>query len=886
MAERVLGEGGRKRVYLARDTHLDRDVAFALLRADTLDAESQIRLRREAQAMGRVGGHPSVVTVHDVGDHEGRPYIVSEYMSGGDVHDLLRAGPLDVQRAIAIAVDVCGALAHAHGLGVIHRDVKPGNIWLAADGSARLGDFGLALMADRTRLSQTGLAYGTPLYMSPEQALGTAVDGRSDLYSLGVLLYELLTGRPPFLGDDPVAIVTQHLQIAPVAPTWHNAEIPQALESLILRLLAKPAAERPGDPQAVLDMLTAIQSAQAPPPRRRTTRRATRSTGLRPASTSGARSSWSGCEQRSTPPCRATPGRSWSPASRGSVRRGSPRSSPPTRSCAAATCSGAASMTERARRPTGRGRRSSAPPFEIATPSRWSRSWAPRWPRSRMSCPSWASARPARRSAPSSRASACSTASAGSSSQRRASGPLVLVLEDLHNADEASLLLLRFLAREAREARLLIVATLSDVGYDEPLARAITELTAVANAERITLHGLAEGDVARFIELTAAASPDPQLVARIFRESEGNPLYVGELVRLLVADERLDDAASVAIPEGVRAAIGLRLDRLSGPCRELLAVASAIGREFDATLLQGIGGGQLADALEEAIAARVVLDAPPPTGRFRFSHGLVRKALYEELPSPRRARLHEEIAAALERVPGTPVAQLAHHYVEAGHEKGVQYAVRAARQAAERLAYEEAAAHYRRALASATENVQRCDLELGLGEACAHAGDLAGAKRAFQSAAELARRLSDSERLARAALGYGGAWVTFGVTDEHLVGLLEEARGQLGDGARRAMVLARTAVELYFSGEHERRAELAAEAVTIARRLDDPEALAYTLNARHLALWEPENAHERLAIATEIVALAQRAGSGELALAGPCPAGDRPARAGRDRAGR
>jgi hypothetical protein len=263
---RILGEGGKKRVYLAHDRDLDRDVAFALLRAEKITAQSLIRLRHEAQAMGRLGGHPNVVTIFDVGEDEDRPYIVSEYMAGGDVTALLGAaggGGLPVERALEIAADVCRALEHAHANGIIHRDVKPGNVWLAADGTAKLGDFGLALIDDRTRMSQVGLLYGTPNYMAPEQALGSDPDARADAYALGVMLYEMVTGSTPFRGDDPVAVITQHIETSPVAPTWHNPAIPKALESLILRLLAKAPADRPQSARQVIDAIEEISRAVA-----------------------------------------------------------------------------------------------------------------------------------------------------------------------------------------------------------------------------------------------------------------------------------------------------------------------------------------------------------------------------------------------------------------------------------------------------------------------------------------------------------------------------------------------------------------------------------------------------------------------------------------------
>src|SRR3972149_3305391 len=186
--QRFLGEGGRKRVYLAHDDRLDRDVAIAVIKTDGLDAEGLTRVRHEAQAMGRLGDHPHIVTVHDIGEDDGQPYIVSQYMAGGDLEGLLREAEghrLPIDHAVRIANQVRQALEYAHGRGIIHRDLKPGNIWLAEDGTAKLGDFGLAMTLDRSRVTMAGMMLGTVAYMPPEQALGRAADARSDLYSLG-----------------------------------------------------------------------------------------------------------------------------------------------------------------------------------------------------------------------------------------------------------------------------------------------------------------------------------------------------------------------------------------------------------------------------------------------------------------------------------------------------------------------------------------------------------------------------------------------------------------------------------------------------------------------------------------------------------------------------
>src|SRR3990170_3966667 len=242
--QRFLGEGGRKRVYVAHDTKLDRDVALAVIKTEGLDADGLARVQREAQAMGRLGDHPHIVTVYDIGEEDAQPYIVSQFMAGGDLEGLIRQAEshrLPLERALRIA----------------------GNVWLTQDGDALLGDFGLAVAIDRSRLTMAGTMLGTAAYMPPEQALGGETDPRSDLYSLGCILYETLTGRPPFLGDDTVSIISQHVNTPPLAPSWHNPAVSQGLESLILRLLAKSPDDRPASAAEAVAALTAI--AAGPP---------------------------------------------------------------------------------------------------------------------------------------------------------------------------------------------------------------------------------------------------------------------------------------------------------------------------------------------------------------------------------------------------------------------------------------------------------------------------------------------------------------------------------------------------------------------------------------------------------------------------------------------
>ena len=182
--KKFLGEGGKKKVYLAHDTVLDRDVAFYLIKTEKLDETGRTRIKREAQAMARLGDHLNIATLHDFGDHDGQPYMVAPLLSGGDVEGLIKKAPdhkLPLDKSIEIAKSVCRGLEFAHSKGIIHRDIKPGTVLLSADGTAKVGDFGLAVAVDLSRLTQVGMMVGTVSYMPPEQAMGGQVTAKADL---------------------------------------------------------------------------------------------------------------------------------------------------------------------------------------------------------------------------------------------------------------------------------------------------------------------------------------------------------------------------------------------------------------------------------------------------------------------------------------------------------------------------------------------------------------------------------------------------------------------------------------------------------------------------------------------------------------------------------
>lgn len=242
---RHIARGGMAQVYLAKDLLLDRPVALKVLFPElSVDQAFVERFRREAKAAANLS-HPNIVSIYDWGQGDSTYFIVMEYVDGPTLSAVLKQGALEPQRAAGIAASVAAALDFAHRRGVIHRDVKPGNVLIDDRGQVKVADFGIARAVGTSEdLTQTGSVMGTATYFSPEQAQGFPVDSRSDVYSLGVVLYEMATGKPPFTGDNPVSIAYKHVKEPPPQPRSLNPSIPVALEAIIMKALAKEPESR------------------------------------------------------------------------------------------------------------------------------------------------------------------------------------------------------------------------------------------------------------------------------------------------------------------------------------------------------------------------------------------------------------------------------------------------------------------------------------------------------------------------------------------------------------------------------------------------------------------------------------------------------------------
>lgn len=712
-----LGRGGMGTVYLATDLELQREVAVKVLSATSQSSEARDRLVREARAAAALN-HPHIVTIHDVGESNGFPFLVMEFVSGPR---LSQARPTDLARVVEIAVQICAALEHAHNNSIVHRDLKPDNVLLSSASEAssvKLADLGLALPAYGARISRAGVIVGTAAYMAPEQALGQVVDGRTDLYALGVLLYELTTGRLPFTGDDPLTIVSQHVHASVVPPRHIRPDIPRALEALIVRLLAKDPAHRfttaaetrialleslkdNGDlttsetapAVAILDALSRgrmigrqAELAEA----RELWQRARESRGHAvllsgepgagktrlareitiQAAVDGAAVLWGGCYEYEA----ATPYLPFVEAFRRWVRE--EKNDERLRETLGDAATQIAKLAPEIETRLG--------PF----PER--PELAPHEERLLFFD---------------------AVAQVFSNFARRQS--VLFYADDLHWADRGTLWLLGHLLRHLRNERVLIVGAYRETELDRahPLAKALVDWNRERLTTRIALRRFNETETGDQLGSLLGENVSGEFAIAVHRETEGNPFFVEEVLKALIergSVRRTDgrwsrcDVDELVIPQSVKEAIGNRLDRVSQNCNEVLRVSAILGKVFTFEELSAAAEQSediLLDALDEASNAQLI--AAGSGDSFSFTHDKIREVLYEELNPIRRRRLHRHVAEGLkrncEKFP-CAVEKLAHHYIQAGdHAQGLEYAKQAAAEAARVFAFDEAIAAYGRA---------------------------------------------------------------------------------------------------------------------------------------------------------------------------------------------
>jgi class 3 adenylate cyclase len=479
------------------------------------------------------------------------------------------------------------------------------------------------------------------------------------------------------------------------------------------------------------------------------------------------------------------------------------------------------------------------------------------------------------------------SAVAGALVELAASLPVCLVLDDLHWSDSQSVALLKHVVTAAESSALQVIVAFrdSDLGRDHPLNAVLADLRRIDGVERIALEGLGAAEVSEVMAEAAGHQLDADALAlagEIASETDGNPFFVGEVLRSLVESERLlydptterwsvDRSAPLGLPESVRDVIARRVERLGSEAREVLTLAAVIGRSFELELLARLvdAESELLDRLEAAVAASLLDESTERVGRFRFVHALINQTLYEGLGATRRSSMHHRVALALEELygqdPREHVAELALHWRLAAvdERKAAHYATRAGRRALDSLAPAEAAKLFADALEllGSVENAERCRALIGLGEAQQLNGDPAY-RTTLLHAAQIASSLGDADLAAAAALANTRGFTSLiGDLDDERVAAIERAveLDDRTDTGRRAQLLALQSQELLYEHDRTRRQALAAEAIELARDIDDPRVRARVLQHAFYGLWGPDRLSVRADLANDLLASAQAA---------------------------
>ena len=765
-----LGRGGMGIVYRATDRELLRDVAVKVVPGASSDDARQ-RLIREARAAAALN-HPHIVSVYDIGETDGSPFFVMELVAGTS----LRHSPPDsFDDIVAIAEQLCEALGHAHEQGLVHRDLKPDNVLLTTSSGKRLvklADLGLAMGGSGSRLTQAGSIVGTADYMSPEQAMGTPIDGRADLYALGVMLYEWTTGRLPFIGDHPLAVVSQHVNAPVVPPRAIRPDMPPPLENAILKLLAKNPSGRFG---TAADAARALRASLSEDPSSGLAGQPVAAVALLDALSRGrmvarqeelaeVRELWR----------RARGGRGHGILISGEPGAGKTRLA--RELVIQASLDGAVVL------------QGGCYEYEATTPYLPFAEAFRRWVHDQKDDETLHAllgdnvrqltklvpeletrlgpfAKPAELPPHEER---MLFFAAVAETLRAVAQPrgLLFHLDDLHWADSSTLWLLAHLFRYLKEDNILFLGCYRETELDRahPLSKALVDWNRERLTTRISLKRFGAEETRAQLAALLGQDVSTEFSAIVHRETDGNPFFVEEVVKALIEQGTIfrgvgkwerADTGELRIPQSVKEAIGHRLDRVTPACNEVLRAAAVLGKTFEFASLAAAddrGEDALLDALDEAVSAQLLVAGSGDS--FSFTHDKIREVLYEEMNVVRRRRLHRRVAEALETLRGSkPVAieTLAYHYIEAGdHKRGLEYAKEAG-QLAERLsAFDEALKAYAQALECA-EALGRHDEVLGLqeamGKACLAGGEAIAAIEHFEKALALATDPADRARL-------------------------------------------------------------------------------------------------------------------------------------------
>jgi serine/threonine protein kinase/ABC-type transport system substrate-binding protein len=724
---RELGRGGMGVVHLAHDPLLERDVAIKVISPDLLSADAVERFKREARVVAKMD-HPAIVHIHDLGEHEGSLFFIMPFVQGTSLRSYLNEQSLSLGEVIDIGIQVAQALEYSHSLGVIHRDIKPENVMVARQDSGvrvRVTDFGLAMASSENRLTRTGSVVGTMCYLSPEQLSTKIVDGRSDIYSLGVVLYECLTGKPPFSGEVQ-SVLYRIAHESPDPPRMLGAEIQEELENIIMQCLEKDPAKRPQSAGEFSERLMKYRS------KLRDSERIQKLSTVQRASSyiqRPAPSPFIGREKEFTELQR----RMSAAALQGE--------------CQFAAVSGEAGVGKTrlleeleniAKAKKFRVLHSRFVELDQAFPYQGFCEIIQEYFHLKMStsssgpvdfsdlAPDLISLFPVLAEMDEISRGHKPAVSESQRIQDRtyiydvlaraflrigAGKPLVIFFEDIHNAD-VSLEALQYIVRRMATTPTFIVGTFrsGDLDKHHPLSRMLDSFLGDRRFVSIRLESFdSEEHEALLQSLIGSAELDQSFVKRIFEATDGNPHFTKELVRSLIDSGKIvqsDTGAwnlsgeatltSEALPPTIQQAVEKRIERLPEEWREILSVASVIGKTFEFQDLELLAEGKdVEDKIDEILGTGFIEEVRESRGDvLAFSSSVVRDVLYAKIPRRKRRSLHRKYAEHLENRHAGRLERiyplLVHHYAEGDiPEKVIEFGLKHARKSLEAMSAED-----------------------------------------------------------------------------------------------------------------------------------------------------------------------------------------------------
>jgi len=859
-----LGRGGMGTVYRAHDSTLSRDVALKLMSNTDLGTQGRARLLNEAQTVAQLD-HPNIVTVFDAGEYEGKPYIVMQLVEGGTLHE---HRPDNLDEILHVVKQVCAALDYAHQRDVIHRDLKPENVAISEDGTAKLMDFGLARSV-ASRMTSEGNIVGTVFYMAPEQAMGQELDGRADLYALGVMLYELTTGELPFVDENPIAVITQHINSPAVPPRVKNEDIPPYVDRLILKLLEKDPQDRPESAAAVLEILESPDEALRGGKDFSVLDRIVRGRIVgRKDEYEEARALWREVENGAgqtllisgepgigkTRLMREVVTQSEVSGGRALVGEASAESNTPY---------GAFAQMVRKALDQQSKNGVELPDFVLDDVLNLAPDLRPYYP----------SIEPNPELDPESEQTRLLENMVAFWNAFSDESPVLLVLDDAHWADSSSIAMFQYLARRTKGQPVMMLATYREIELREarPFNEMLLELNRQRIGTRIKLARLDKEETRAMLEAIFNDEITSEFLDGIYRETDGNPFFIEEVCRALVESGKLyfedgewhrPSMEELEIPQGIQIAVESRLTKLPEDAQETLRMAAVLGREFDYEVLieaSDLDEDTIIDAIELADRAQMVQEGREDT-LYEFVHALVPQSIRENTHRLRLRKLHKRAASAYEAVQPKNYESLAFHHSEGGNDaQALHYYTLAGERALENYANQDAKNHFTAALNLTDDDADQARLLAQLGKAQARLSRPLEAVETWRKSIDLYLELGDKDEAAELYALSGRANWEAGDTQGGLeicrngLAALEEAE----DGPGLARLFSETARACYFNGVRDELEKYADRALELAEQFDLPSVKADCMIT--LATFKGSGSPEAIPMLEEAVRIAESA---------------------------